>query len=87
MNNDANREKMIELLKKLERKEIDQDTFNREYERLVTSEEFLQNIKRANNVDLSNLKSPVCIGFCVLIILFIIFKFLRMCIIIITLGI
>mgnify|MGYP007069876599 CR=1 FL=1 len=76
MNNDKNREKMIALLKKLEHKEIDQDTFNREYEKLTTSEEFIQNIKQTNRIDLSNLKTPICIIFFVFVIPFIIYLFI-----------
>ena len=73
MNSEKNKEKIIELLMKLERKEIDQDTFNKEYDKFVNSEEYANNIKEAKRIDLSSLKQPWCIFFLVAVILLIAF--------------
>ncbi len=75
MNSEKNKEKIIELLMKLERKEIDQDTFNKEYDKFVKSEEYANNVKEANKIDLSDLKKPWCIFFIVLAILLIVYSF------------
>lgn len=75
MNDDKNREKTIELLRRLENNEIDQDTFNKEFDQFVRSEEFKNNHKRASKFNFSSLGNPWSIGFLVVIILFIVSKF------------
>ena len=59
---------------KLNRKEIDQDTFNREYETLINSEEFANNVKEAKKIDLSEFKKPWFIFFLVFAILLIFYN-------------
>ena len=74
MNSEKNKEKILELLMKLERKEIDQETFSAEYEKLINSEEFANNIKEAKKIDFSEFKKPWFIFFLVLAILLIFYS-------------
>jgi hypothetical protein len=74
MNSEKNKEKILELLMKLERKEIDQETFSAEYEKLINSEEFANNIKEAKKIDFSEFKKPWFIFFLVFAILLIFYS-------------
>ena len=75
MNNDDNRTKMLELLKLLETKKIDQDTFDREYAKLTTSTEFIENMRKTSRKQLKSYQKRLCIGFCVLLILFFAYRY------------
>lgn len=72
MNNDINKEKMVELLMKLEKKQITKEEYNEELKSLVTSEEYINNMNNAKKLDLSLLKKPWIIALIIISILTII---------------